>query len=386
MIYSGYNQEDSVLLNESALKRGMFHTTYYHSYDFEEEALASAFDKGEIKVLSSTEFGNIASDPKYRETVVRKEGYNYDLLDSDGIIRVGVVVDEKTILVGMVTPKTKNGVTVGYMDVSKVPKKGQLGFVDAVYRYPTKDGLHAVKIRIAEHRLPVLGDKFSARHGQKGTVGLRVREEDMPYTSSGLRPDMVVNPHAFPSRMTIGQFIEAMSTKLGLHMGAIIDGTPFSTQNRVGETRELLLNAGFHPYGHEVMYSGHTGEMMESEIFMAPTYYIRSKLMVEDKINYRTTGPKKLLTHQPVEGRSNDGGLRIGEMERDCLISHGISKFLNESLMERSDKAELLFQPESGLLDSNPELETKKLDMPYALGLVVHELESMHISVKLMSP
>jgi DNA-directed RNA polymerase II subunit RPB2 len=169
-------------------------------------------------------------------------------------------------------------------------------------------------------------------------------------------------------------------------MGSIIDATPFSTQNRVGETRELLINAGFHPYGHEVMYSGHTGEMMESEIFLAPTYYIRSKLMVEDKINSRATGPKKLLTHQPVDGRANDGGLRIGEMERDCLISHGISKFLNESLMERSDKAELLFQPESGLLDANPELETKKLDMPYVLGLLIHELESMHISVKLMSP
>lgn len=386
MVYSGYNQEDSVLLNEAALKRGMFHTTYYHSYDFEEEALESTFDKGEMKILSSSEFANIAVDPKYRETVTRKEGYNYDLLDSDGIIRVGVPVDEKTILVGIVTPKTKNGVTVGHNDVSKVPKKGQIGFVDAVYRYPTANGLHAVKIRVAEHRLPILGDKFSARHGQKGTVGLRVREEDMPYTAGGLRPDMIVNPHAFPSRMTIGQFIEGMSTKLGLHMGSIIDATPFSTQNRVGETRELLINAGFHPYGHEVMYSGHTGEMMESEIFLAPTYYIRSKLMVEDKINSRATGPKKLLTHQPVDGRANDGGLRIGEMERDCLISHGISKFLNESLMERSDKAELLFQPESGLLDANPELETKKLDMPYVLGLLIHELESMHISVKLMSP
>ncbi len=386
MVYSGYNQEDSVLLNESALNRGMFQTTYYHSYDFQEEPLNMGFDSGEMKVFESTEFGNIATDPKYRETVARKEGYNYDALDSDGIIRAGVPVDEKTILAGMVSPKkTSSGVVTGYMDISKVTKRGQTGFVDAVYRYVTKDGLRAAKIRIAEHRLPILGDKFSARHGQKGTVGLRIREEDMPFTANGLRPDMIVNPHAFPSRMTIGQFIESMSTKLGLYMGSLIDSTPFSTQNRVSETSELLLKAGFHPYGHEVMYNGQTGEMMEAEIFMAPTYYIRSKLMVEDKINYRATGPKKLLTHQPVEGRSNDGGLRIGEMERDILISHGMSKFLNESLMERSDKSQALFQPESGLLDANPELESTILTIPYALGLVVHELESMHISVTLTS-
>jgi len=386
MIYSGYNQEDSVLLNESSLKRGMFHTTYYHSYDFEEEALNSGFDNGEMRVFESTEFGNIATDPKYRETVTRKESYNYDLLDSDGIIRAGVPVDDKTILAGMVHPKKNaSGVVVGYTDSSKITKRGQTGFVDAVYRYVTKDGLRAAKIRIAEHRVPILGDKFSARHGQKGTVGLRIREEDMPFTAKGLRPDMIVNPHAFPSRMTIGQFIESMSTKLGVEMGSLVDSTPFSTQNRVGETSELLLKAGFHPYGHEVLYNGETGEMMEAEIFMAPTYYIRSKLMVEDKLNYRATGPKKLLTHQPVEGRANDGGLRIGEMERDVLITHGMSKFLNESLMERSDKTEVLFQPESGLLDSNPELESTILAVPYALGLTIHELESMHISVTLMS-
>jgi DNA-directed RNA polymerase II subunit RPB2 len=386
MVYSGYNQEDSVLLNESALNRGMFHTTYYHSYDFEEEPINMGFDKGETKVFESTEFGNIARDPKYRETVTRKEGYNYDLLDGDGIISAGVPVDDKTILVGMVHPnKNVAGVVTGYSDASKVTKKGQIGFIDSVYRYTTKDGLRAVKIRIAEHRIPVLGDKFSARHGQKGTVGLRIREEDMPYTAAGLRPDMIVNPHAFPSRMTIGQFIESMSTKLGVHLGSIIDATPFSTQNRVSETSELLLKAGFHPYGHEVLYNGQTGEMMEAEIFMAPTYYIRSKLMVEDKINYRATGPKKLLTHQPVEGRANDGGLRIGEMERDCLITHGVSKFLNESLMERSDKADLVFQPESGLMDLDPELETVTLSGPYALRLVIRELESMHVSVTLTS-
>jgi len=377
MVYGGYNQEDSVLLNEGSLRRGMFSTTYYHSYDPTESMI-------DIATRSHTEFGNIALDPKYRETVVRKEGYNYDLLDSDGIIKQGSHVDDKTILVGIVSPITKDGQVTGFRDNSAVPKRGQHGIIDCVYRYVTSEGLRGVKIRIAEHRIPVLGDKFSARHGQKGTVGMRVPEEDMPYTQNGLRPDMIVNPHAFPSRMTIGQFVETMSSKAAVHLGAIADSTPFSTQNRVGEMKEILLKLGYHPYAHENLYNGQTGELIETEIFIGPTYYLRSKLMVEDKINYRATGPKKLLTHQPVEGRSNDGGLRIGEMERDCLISHGTSRFLNESLMERSDKTELLFNKDEGKLDAKADSDNVIMSAPYTLGLTVHELEAMHISVTLV--
>ena len=380
MVYGGYNQEDSVLLNEGSLNRGMFHTTVYHSYDVTEKMI-------DVMARTHTEFGNPATDPRFREIVSRKEGYNYDYLDADGIIKVGSPVDDKTILVGILTPSSNaSGQIKGYSDASSAPKRGQTGIVDAVYRYPTSDGLRGVKVRVAEHRIPVLGDKFSARHGQKGTVGLRVPEEDMPFTASGIKPDMIVNPHAFPSRMTIGMFLEMMSNKLGVHLGALVDATPFSSKNRVVETRDLLSKIGFHPYGHETLYNGQTGEMMETEFFMAPCYYLRIKQMVEDKINYRATGPKKLLTHQPVEGRSNDGGLRIGEMERDVLVSHGISKFLNESLMERSDKTEVLFQPETGLLDANTQSQSSTLTVPYALSLVVHELEAMHISVKLAAP
>lgn len=378
-IYSGYNQEDSVLLNEASLNRGMFHTTYYHSYDITEDMI-------DFASKAHTEFANIATNPKYRESVSRNEGYNYDLLDGDGIIRKGVEINDKTILVGIVNPKLSlTGETLSYMDVSYKPKRGQTGMVDAVYRYITAEGLRGVKIRVAEKRVPVLGDKFSARHGQKGTCGMRIREEDMPFTAGGIRPDMIVNPHAFPSRMTIGQFIEMMSTKLGVYLGCLVDSTPFSAKNRVGEVKDLLTKNGYHPYGHEIMYNGQSGEMMEAEIFMGPTYYLRLKQMVEDKINYRGTGPKKLLTHQPVEGRANDGGLRIGEMERDALLSHGMSKFLNESLMERSDKAELIYEPEKGVLDSKGESEVVKLTAPYTLGVYMHEIESMHVSVKLLS-
>ena len=377
-IYSGYNQEDSIILNDSALKRGMFNTTYYHSYDVQEEMI-------NIMAQTHTEFGNIVTDPRYRETVVPQEGKDYSKLDGDGIIKQGSEVDEDTILVSIVTPVTKGEEQVGFRDKSYKPKRGQTGMVEAVYRYINRDGLRGVKIRIAEKRVPVLGDKFCSRHGQKGTVGFRLVEEDMPYTASGLKPDMIVNPHAFPSRMTIGQFIETMATKAGLHIGSLVDSTPFSTQNRIAEIKDLLTKLGYHPYGHEIMYNGQTGEMMDAEIFIGPTYYLRLKHMVEDKINYRARGPKTMLTHQPVEGRANDGGLRIGEMERDGLISHGLSKFLNESLMERSDKSETLLQKETGYLDSTAELEGSVISTPYAINLLLRELEAMHISVRLAS-
>ena len=174
-----------------------------------------------------------------------------------------------------------------------------------------------------------------------------------------------------------------MATKIGTNLGTLMDATPFSTQNRVAETRDLLLKIGYHPYGHEVMYNGMTGEMIQSEIFMAPAYYLRLKQMVEDKINYRDTGPRKLLTRQPTDGRANDGGLKIGEMERDCLISHGISKFWNESVMERSDKQPTLFQPDLGKFDANPNFSYIRMETPYTTRLLLNELESMHISVKL---
>ena len=378
-VYGGYNQEDSVLLNDSALKRGMYETSYYHSYDESESIIDPA-------AQTHTMIANPVTDPKYRETVSRKDGKNYDHLDAEGIIKAGAEVTPNTILVGIVTPKTNSASQViGFVDSSVLPKRGQHGIVDLVYRYTTSEGLQGVKIRIVEVRDPVLGDKFGSRHGQKGTVGLRIPEEDMPVTKDGLRPDIIINPHALPSRMTIGQFLEGMSSKLAVELGAIVDGTAFSTQQRIGDTKEALIQLGYHPYGNELLYNGMNGEIIEAEIFMGPTYYQRFKHMVEDKINYRSTGPRTLLTHQPLEGRANDGGLRIGEMERDSLVAHGISNFLQESMTLRSDAHEFLFQPDTGLLDANPEYPTTMVPIPYSMGLFIHEIESMHIQVKLSS-
>ena len=387
-IFSGYNQDDSLLLNDNSLKRGLFQTSYYHSYDFEEESIVKNFNRGAVDVLVSTIFCNPATNSKYREIVVRKKDKDYSLLDADGIIKIGSEITPDTILVGTVYPiQNSVGEIINFVDKSSLPKRGQHGIVDGIYRYTTSDGLQGVKIRISESRSPILGDKFSARHGQKGTCGLRIAEEDMPFTSSGLRPDLIVNPHAFPSRMTIGQFLESMSNKIGISLGTFIDGNAFSTQNRIMETKDILVQLGYHPYGNEIMYNGMNGEMIESEIFMGPTYYLRSKLMTEDKINYRSTGPMTLMTHQPLEGRSNDGGLRIGEMERDSLLSHGLMSFLNESMMKRSDEHNYLFSKDDGLLDYNDSKNTQitTLNMPYSMGLYLHEIESMHIQVKLES-
>lgn len=369
-MYGGHNQEDSVILNKASLKRGMFKTMYYHSYDHAEEMTEPA-------AQIHTEFYNPVRD----ETIKRQEGKNYELLDGDGIVRVNSIVNEDTILVGIRAPiLSPTGQITGYKDASITPKRGQHGRIDGVYRYATKDGLRGVKIRILEERTPVIGDKMASRHSQKGTVGMIMDEEDMPFTSSGMRPDLLFNPHGIPTRMTVGQFLEMASNKLGIHLGSFIDATPFTMSNRVGVVRKALIDSGFHPYGHETMYNGQTGEMLESEIFMAPIYYQRLKHMVEDKINYRNTGPKKLLTHQPTQGRGDEGGLRIGEMERDALIAHGMSKFVTESMMERSDKTTVQFDKEEGTFATSRDT----IDLPYGAKLYMQELEAMHVVPRMM--
>jgi DNA-directed RNA polymerase beta subunit len=222
---------------------------------------------------------------------------------------------------------------------------------------------------------------MATRHSQKGTVGIIMPEEDMPYTAKGLKPDIIFNPHGIPTRMTVGQFLEAASNKLGIQMGAFVDATPFTTSNRVQDLRDAMLARGFEPYGSEVLYNGMTGQQMEVDIFMGPIYYQRLKQMVEDKISYRNTGRVKLLTHQPTQGRSDEGGMRIGEMERDGLIAHGMAKFIEESYMHRSDGAEFQFNRERGTIDTSPE----SIHMPYSMGLFSQELECMHVRVNMQT-
>ena len=340
MCYTGYNVEDAILINEGSLKRGLFRTTYYSTYEAHEESSKNA------NTVVDKRFTNIENEPF---VVGTKPGCDYSKLDKNGIILEGTEVDEKTVLIGLTTNSiVKNEVRV---DSSKMPKKGQLGIVDKTYITEGEEGERIAKVRIREERIPNLGDKMASRSGQKGTIGMVVPECDMPFTKDGIRPDLIINPHAIPSRMTIGQLVECIIGKAAVMYGGFSDCTPFNNKgSKFGIFGEQLSKVGYHSSGNEVLYNGMTGEQIETEIFIGPTYYMRLKHMVKDKINYRATGPRTALTRQPVSGRANDGGLRIGEMERDSLISHGISSFLRESMMERGDKYHMAVCNKTGML------------------------------------
>ena len=328
MCYTGYNVEDAVLINEGAIERGLFNTTYYTTYETHEEK-----EKVSDKVVNKV-FTNIENS----ENVLNlKRGYDYSKLDKFGLIKEETKIDEKTILIGMaMEDPTKPNIKA---DMSKGTKKGQEGIVDKSFLTDGEEGTRIAKVRVREVRIPAMGDKMASRAGQKGTVGLVIPEENMPFTKDGLKPDLIINPHAIPTRMTIGQLVECITGKLSANIGSYGDCTAFINEgSKIKVFGEMLTKVGYHSSGNEILYNGMTGEQLESEVFIGPNYYMRLKHMVKDKINSRAGGPKNNLTKQAVGGRANDGGLRIGEMERDGLISHGMNEFLRESMVDRGDK------------------------------------------------
>ena len=340
MCYTGYNVEDAILINEGALQRGLFRTTYYTTYDSHEEK--------EVKhdiVMKEKTFSNIEA---LDNVVGIKPDFDYSKLDEHGMIPENTVVDDRIVLIGATEMADKMG---GRKDASKTPKKGQLGVVDKTFMTEGEEGQRIAKVRIREVRIPAMGDKFASRAGQKGTIGMVIPEANMPFTKNGIRPDMIINPHALPSRMTLGQMIEAIIGKGCAHEGTFGDCTAFlNRENKLGVFGELLTKHKFHSSGDEIMYDGMNGKQLEATIFIGPTYYMRLKHMVKDKINHRGRGPRTNLTRQPVSGRANDGGLRIGEMERDAVISHGMSHFLRESMMERADAYQIAVCNTTGMM------------------------------------
>ena len=237
-----------------------------------------------------------------------------------------------------------------YKDNSQVVRPNETGYVDKVIISRNGDGYRFGKVKIRSVREPVIGDKHSSRHGQKGTIGMLFHQEDMPFTESGITPDLIMNPHAVPSRMTIGQLKEKLLGKACCIQGKFGDATPF-TNVRVEDLSNILQNeCGFHKHGHEILYNGTTGEQLKADIFIGPTFYQRLKHMVNDKIHSRSNGPMVTLTRQPAEGRSRDGGLRLGEMEKDCVLGHGASSFLKEILMDKSDNFKMFICKRCGML------------------------------------
>ena len=417
MSYNGYNVEDSILFNEGSIKRGLFRTSYYNMYETREESKQSSGDRIDTRVLNMNDY----QQKNAITNAGRGEGYDYSNLDSNGLIVENTPVSEKSVLIGQVVSESKNS-EGKVVDASIRPKKGQIGYVDKTYITEGSNPdipSRIAKVRIREDRAPNIGDKFASRCGQKGTVGLIIPEQDMPFTSDGIRPDLIINPHAFPSRMTIGQFVETIMAKACVIYGAFGDCTAFVNLGNKHETfGNMMLKENYSSNGTQILYNGTTGEQIESEIFIGPTYYMRLKHMVKDKINFRARGPNTNLTRQPVQGRANDGGLRIGEMERDGIIGHGAAHFLQESMLIRGDIYYMaicnktgmtaIYNPDNDVfmspmadgpiefndaLTDNPKLVNitrfgrsfSIVQIPYSFKLLIQELQTMNCVMRIIT-
>jgi DNA-directed RNA polymerase II subunit RPB2 len=325
-MYEGYNQDDGFVINKTALERGLFRTVTYRSYEFyEEDDDATGLKK------------RIGNPAKIGEWLDIKPGLNYLKLDERGIVKIGEYVDEDTVLVGGYYQMEKGK----YKDASVTAKVWTRGIVEDVIVTVNNKGLRLVKVRVVQDRIPELGDKFSNRHGQKGTIGAILPATDLPRSKDGIVPDIIANPHAIPSRMTMAMLLETLLGKTAALHGAIGDATPFMNEgNPADEIGAVLENQyGYERYSNEVLYDGISGKQMEVAIFIGPAYYMRLKHMVEDKWQARTNGRKEAKTHQPTGGRGNEGGIRFGELERDSVLCHGTMGFLQDTIMNRSDGA-----------------------------------------------
>ena len=322
-MFAGYNQEDGIVINHDALQRGLFNTVHYRSY--------TVFEEDDERAKTKTRIANPKTVPGWTDM---KPGMDYSKLDDAGVVKIGSYVDENTVIVGR-SMELPNGKLA---DASEAAQVWTHGRVESVVVMVNNKGLRTVKVRCVEYRMPELGDKFSNRHGQKGTIGMVVRSHDLPRTANGIVPDMIMNTHAIPSRMTIGHVIEMVMGKIAANVGSIADGTAFTDDGRLTkQMNSALEQLGFEKFGNEIMYDGIGGKQHTVDMFIGPIFSMRLKHMVEDKWNARGKGRREQRTHQPTGGRGAQGGLRIGEMERDAITGHGISAFINESYMLRAD-------------------------------------------------
>lgn len=410
MTYSGFNQEDSVMINKTSIDRGLFQITAYKTL--------SAIEK----TLSPNDRLIFANPIKMRNegiAVAKIKHADYSLLDDHGFIAEGSYIPrgQNVVILGMVHVKQQlknvtNGVLSDkvveevYTDVSIVTDAHHYGRIDKIFvgsQTPSvgtsggaggATGPRVCKVRFRKIRRPELGDKHCSSHAQKGVVGMIIPQEDMPFSKNGVVPDIIINPHCMPTRMTIGHLLETVFAKLCCMDGVIGDGTVFIPFDRAG-IYDSLEKHGYEKYGNEILYNGKTGNQVETDVFIGPILYYRLKHMVTDKIHARDKGPKTQLTRQPTAGRSKDGGLRLGEMERDVLVSHGLAQFIKESMMEKSDKYRwgvcrfcgvlAKYTPAEGIVEcvSCDRQDIVVVETPYSFKLLVQEMESMGIQIRL---
>ncbi len=384
MCWDGFNMNDAVVLNRSSVERGMFRSFYFRTY----ETTRKRYWGGQEDIIGIPEPGIKG----YRGEEAYKD------LPEDGLINPETRVDSDSVLIGKTSPlrfltggdfttdienKRESSITIRY---------GERGIVDRVIITETANGEQLFKVRTRDERIPELGDKFATRHGQKGVTALLVPQEDMPFTKDGIVPDIVFNPHGIPSRMTVSQLLELLAGKYGSLAGRKVDASAFSGTKEEFIRREMK-KLGFRDDGKETLYDGRTGRKFEVMIFTGVAYYMKLDHMVADKIHARSKGPVTLLTRQPTEGRSKRGGLRLGEMEQQCLVGHGAALTLKERFS--SDETTIPVCESCGLIAIYDRTKNKTycpickdskilwINTSYAFKLTIDELKSMGVYPRL---
>ncbi|MFA5175891.1 MAG: DNA-directed RNA polymerase subunit B [Candidatus Nanoarchaeia archaeon] len=386
MSYEGYNMQDSIIVNKGSIERGFGRSTYFRPYSIEELRYSGGL-KDEI-VIPDKEVKGYRSEKDYR------------YLEEDGIIFPEAKIKENDVIIGKISPPRFLGgmeefsIAANIRRESSVSvKHGEKGIIDFVVVTENDEGNKLVQVRVRETRTPEIGDKFASRHEQKGVIGLIVPEEDMPFTAAGIKPDIIFSPFSVPSRMTVSHMLEILGGKVASLSGKYIDGTVFDSKPE-DEMRKELLELGFRENSTETMYNGMTGEVYKAKIYIGNIYYLRLRHMVANRLHSRASGKVQLLTRQPIEGRARGGGLRLGEMEKDCFVAHGASLLLKERF--DSDKTLVYVCENCGLMGMYDHFKQRKtcpkcgsstevnaIELSYAFKLLLDELKALCIYPRL---